>query len=212
MFHSSHWPSSRWILPLHVTLTWLRLIQSCALQPLYNTIEALPGVRTCSLVPLKKKMAFSLVPQNQTWFSMFPISQKCLCSPVPFSFRGLFPCSPEINGLIYSPVPQNPWEGLTIVRIQSNIVTMLAKEPCCIQQKCLCLFVLRSYGPVNPMGLCRAVFQPGISVLGPRGPYPPKCWGHLKKSEDSTINNQNFIENVPVAFRCGYFAPCNLFL
>ena len=33
------------------------------------------------------------------------------------------------------------------------------------------------------------VFKPGISVLGPRGPYPPKSWGHLKKSGDSTIND-----------------------
>ena len=57
-----------------------------------------------------------------------------------------------------------------------------------------------------------AVFKPGISVLGPRGPYHPKSWGHLKKSGDSIINDQNFIENVPVAFRCVYFAPCNLFL
>ena len=31
---------------------------------------------------------------------MFPVSQNCLCSPVFFSFRLLFPCSPEINGLI----------------------------------------------------------------------------------------------------------------
>ena len=52
-----------------------------------------------------------------------------------------------------------------------------------------------------------AVFKPGISVLGPRGPYPPKNWGHMKKSGDSTINDQNFKENVPVRFRCGYFAP-----
>ena len=57
-----------------------------------------------------------------------------------------------------------------------------------------------------------AVFKPGIAVLGPKGPYPLKSWGHLKKSGDSTINDQNFIENVPVAFRSGYFAPCNLFL
>ena len=54
--------------------------------------------------------------------------------------------------------------------------------------------------------------QSGISIFWPRDPYPPKSWGHLKKSGDSIINNQNFIENVPVAFRCGYFAPCNLFL
>ena len=54
------------------------------------------------------------------------------------------------------------------------------------------------------------VFKPGISVC--KGPYPPKCWGHLKKSGDSIINDQKFIENVPVAFRCGYFAPGSLFL
>ena len=57
-----------------------------------------------------------------------------------------------------------------------------------------------------------AVFKPGISVLGPNGPYPPKSWGHKKKSGDNTINDQNFIENVPVGVRCEYFAPCNLFL
>ena len=50
------------------------------------------------------------------------------------------------------------------------------------------------------------------SQEGPRGPYPPNSWGHMKKSGDSTINYQNFIENVPVGFRCGDFAPCNLFL
>ena len=34
----------------------------------------------------------------------------------------------------------------------------------------------------------------------------------MKKSGDSTINDQNFVENELVGFRCGYFAPCNLFL
>ena len=58
----------------------------------------------------------------------------------------------------------------------------------------------------------KTVFMPEISVLGPRGLYPPKSGGHMKKSGDSTINDQDFIEKVPVGFRCGYFAPCNLFL
>ena len=50
---------------------------------------------------LLKKSAFSLVPQNRNLgFSMFPVPQNCICSPVPFSFRLLFPCSSEINGLI----------------------------------------------------------------------------------------------------------------
>ena len=31
------------------------------------------------------------------------------------------------------------------------------------------------------------MFKPGISVLGPKGPYPPKSWGQLKKSGDNTI-------------------------
>ena len=80
------------------------------------------------------------------------------------------------------------------------------------------LICVNGSAPLNKMaampiyGKKTPVFKPGISVLGPRGPYSPKSWGHLKKSGDSTINNQNFIENVPVAFRCGYFAPCNLFL
>ena len=54
-----------------------------------------------------------------------------------------------------------------------------------------------------------SVFKAGISVLGPRDPYTPKSWGHLKKSGDSIINDKNFIETVPVAIR---FAPCNLYL
>ena len=57
-----------------------------------------------------------------------------------------------------------------------------------------------------------ALFKPGISVLRPKGPYPPKNWEHMKKSGDNTINDQNFIENVPVGFRREYFTPCNLFL
>ena len=32
-----------------------------------------------------------------------------------------------------------------------------------------------------------SVFKPGISVLGPKGRYPPKSWGQLKKSGDITI-------------------------
>ena len=65
--------------------------------------------------------------------------------------------------------------------------------------------ILIFYVPCPLKYLCSPVpvFKPEISVLGPRGPYPPKSWGHLKKSGDSTINDQNFIENVPVAFRCG---------
>ena len=31
---------------------------------------------------------------------MFPVPQNGFCSAVPFSFRFLFPCAPEINGLI----------------------------------------------------------------------------------------------------------------
>ena len=39
-------------------------------------------------------------PKSKSWFSMSHVPQNCLCSPVPFSFRLLFPFSPEINGLI----------------------------------------------------------------------------------------------------------------
>ena len=31
------------------------------------------------------------------------------------------------------------------------------------------------------------VFKPGISVLGLKGSYPSKCWGHLETSGDNTV-------------------------
>ena len=45
--------------------------------------------------------AFSIVPQNKNLNflgSLFP--QNYICSPVPFIFRLVFPCSPEINIII----------------------------------------------------------------------------------------------------------------
>ena len=64
---------------------------------------------TFSLVPLKKNRHFPLFPKIKILiFVMFPLPQNCLCS-VPFSFLLLlFPW----NKWPYSPVPQNPWEGL----------------------------------------------------------------------------------------------------
>ena len=53
----------------------------------------------CSLVPLKTS-AFSLVPQNQNTDVLCSLFPEIAFVPVPFSFRLLFFCSPEINGLI----------------------------------------------------------------------------------------------------------------
>ena len=71
-------------------------------------IEALPG-STCSLVPLKIS-SISLVPQNK--------NLDFLCSLFPKIAFSLFPSVLEFCSLVprnkcpYSPVPQNPWEGL----------------------------------------------------------------------------------------------------
>ena len=53
------------------------------------------------LFPWKKKIdIFPCSPKSKSWFSLFPVPPNCFCSPIPFSFRLLFPCSHEINGLI----------------------------------------------------------------------------------------------------------------
>ena len=63
---------------------------------------------TCSLVPQKKKIGIFLCsPKSKPLFSMFSIPQNCICCHVPFSFRLLFPCSPEIKGFI-SLFPKTP--------------------------------------------------------------------------------------------------------
>ena len=76
--------------------------------------EALPGVgvggATCSLVPLEKMALLPCSPKTKSWFSMFPVPQKCLCSPVPLIFRPLFPWK---NAL----VPQNPGRA-SMVEVQ----------------------------------------------------------------------------------------------
>ena len=51
------------------------------------------GDGTCSLVSLKKMALFPCSPKTKSGFSMFPVPQNCLCSPVPLIFRPLFPCS-----------------------------------------------------------------------------------------------------------------------
>ena len=42
-----------------------------------------------------------MFPRNKKkMFSMFPVPQYCLCSPVRLKIWPLFPCSPEINALV----------------------------------------------------------------------------------------------------------------
>ena len=75
-------------------------------------ITAIPGGGTYSLVPLKKMDIVSCSSKSK--FSMFPVPQKCLSSPVPSSLRdfcSLFPW----NKWPYSPVPKNPLEGLAFL-------------------------------------------------------------------------------------------------
>ena len=57
------------------------------------------GGESGTFVPLKKS-AFSLFPKSKLFIFFVLCSKNCLCSPVHFSFRLLFPCSPEINGFI----------------------------------------------------------------------------------------------------------------
>ena len=100
---------------------------------------ALPGGGggTCSFVPWKNDI-FPCSPKSKSWFSMFPVPQYCLCSPVPFIFRLLFPRSPELNcliplfpktpgggGFLYSS-PTSPWNSITLRKhAYSNILKLL---------------------------------------------------------------------------------------
>ena len=82
----------------------------------FKTAEALRGggvgVGGRVSVPLQKS-AFSHVPQNQNLDFYVPCSPNCLCSPVPLSFLTFVPLF-LLNEWPYSPIPQNPWEGLTV--------------------------------------------------------------------------------------------------
>ena len=40
---------------------------------------------------------FPFSAKSISWFSVFPVPQNCLCSPVPLIVRHLFTCSPDIN-------------------------------------------------------------------------------------------------------------------
>ena len=57
---------------------------------LIHTAEVLPvrsGAGTCSP---EINLHFPLFLKSKSWFSMYPIPQNCLCSPVPFIFKPLF--------------------------------------------------------------------------------------------------------------------------
>ena len=67
-------------------------------------VEALSGGGRRGGVPVPlfpwKKSAFSLVPQNKNPDFLYFLFPKIAFVPIPFSFKPLFPCSLEINGLI----------------------------------------------------------------------------------------------------------------
>ena len=73
------------------------------------------GMGTCSLVPLEK---MALFPKNKILILYVPCSPKLpvfplflsLCSPVP------------LKNCLYSPVPQNPWEGLCNIEIKRGFL------------------------------------------------------------------------------------------
>ena len=51
--------------------------------------------------------------------------------PVPFIFRRVFPCSPEINDIIIPLFPITPAEGLTILRRFPGLVVTLPNVILC---------------------------------------------------------------------------------
>ena len=76
---------------------------------LYLISEALPGGGVpFPLLPWKKSAFFPCSLKSKIWFSIFPVPQNCICSPVPFSFftfvplfpwkMALCPCSPKSLG------------------------------------------------------------------------------------------------------------------
>ena len=78
--------------------------------------EVLPGVGVgyLSLVPLKYFLIFPCSQKSKSLFSIFPAPRNYLCSPVPFIFRLVFSCFPEINDII--PLfPRTPGRASTLV-------------------------------------------------------------------------------------------------
>ena len=62
-----------------------------------------PPRGTCSFPPWNKLLCYPVPQKSKSWFSMFPVPQNCLCSPialmfVPFKTMSLFPCSPKTPG------------------------------------------------------------------------------------------------------------------
>ena len=65
-----------------------------------------------------KMFEFSLLPQNQNLnFLCFLLPRNYLCSPVPFIFRLVFSCSPEINDII-SLFPRAPWRASYVAAVK----------------------------------------------------------------------------------------------
>ena len=88
---------------------------------LYLISETLP--RGGYLLPWKKIGIFPCSPKSKSWFSIFPVPQKCICSLFPsvLDFGSLVP----LKKWLYALVPQNPWENLiseTSLHITKNCV------------------------------------------------------------------------------------------
>ena len=82
-----------------------------------STIRPSQGIVPVPLFPWNKWPFSPCSPKTKSWFSMFPVPQNCLCSPVSLIYGPLFPCSLEK----YALVPQNPWEGLNnVARIETS--------------------------------------------------------------------------------------------
>ena len=101
-----------------------------------------------------------------------PIPQSCLCSPVPFSFRLLFPW----NKCPYSTVPQNPWEGLIRLVIAGErivkmwyvkLVAVWQPPPKCLFWSCKQLQMTQNIIAIINDGMCTVMlvslnFQPSF--------------------------------------------------
>ena len=106
-------------------------IRSIVISPWKNIpciSEALPGGYLFPCSPEKKISIFPLFPKIKILIFYVPCFPKLPCSPVTFSFR-LFPLL-LWNKWPYSPVPQNPWEGL---------ISVIAPDKASFQLKSTCI-------------------------------------------------------------------------
>ena len=80
--------------------------------PCSLAVEVLPeGI--CSFVPLKKIGIFPYSKKIKISIFCVSCSTRIALVPCSFHFKRLFPCSPEINGIL--PFSKKPWESLAVV-------------------------------------------------------------------------------------------------